>query len=54
MRGNKISTSQDYKDRNSNRNENDNQSSNQMGFERANSEYLKLHDKLNFLENKIS
>ncbi len=25
-----------------------------MGFERANSEYLKLHDKLNFLESKIS
>lgn len=26
----------------------------EMGFEKANSEYLKLHDKLNFLELKIS
>jgi hypothetical protein len=25
-----------------------------MGFEKANEEYLKLHDKLNCLESKIS
>jgi len=50
----KGSTSSDNKARSTSRNNPYNQDQSEAGLNKASSEYLKLHDKLNFLEHKIS
>lgn len=50
----KGSTSSDNKVRSTSRNSLSNQDQREVGLNKASSEYLKLHDKLNFLEHKIS